>query len=357
MGVNMFKAGVYCISLGLSVATFAATLDVGTSRSFSRIEEALAKARPGDVIIVYPGDYQKTSLLIKTPKLTLKAAAEKITLDGEGFNYSGKGSIPRAIIQFEPSANDCTLEGFVLLNASNESFNGAGVRINQANNITVRNCVIQKNEMGIMSNGSVKGNTATNQLIEGCLISDNGTQKQAGYNHNLYLGGTSVTVRKCEIARSVTGHNVKSRAHLTRVEQCNVHDSANREFDLVDGAGNTDVLNSDAILVENKIVKSPACTGNRNVIHFGKDGDARHDGTLYLIRNQIVSPYVSPIIDVSDGSGLHVHDTTIEGPNLTLYSMRVSTAKAFGSGNTFPEKCKPTLLPCAEQHAFLNKVK
>ena len=347
-----------CLSLlGLSTGTLAATLDVGSARSYIRIEDALLKARPGDVISVYPGNYQKTALLVKTPNVHLKAAAEKITLDGTGFNYSGKGSTPRAIIQFEASASGCTLDGFVLVNASNESFNGAGVRINQANNIIVRNCVLQKNEMGIMSNGSVKDNTATNQLIEGCLISDNGTQKQAGYNHNLYLGGTSVIVRKSEIARSVTGHNIKSRAHITRVENCYIHDSANREVDLVDAAGNTDVPASDAFLVENKIVKSPACTGNRNVIHFGKDGDARHDGTLYLIRNQIVSPYVSPIVDVSDGNGVHVHDTTIEGSNLTLYNMRVSTAKAYGSGNTFPEKFNPALLPCGDQHGFLKETK
>jgi parallel beta-helix repeat protein len=345
-----------CLSLlCLATGTLAATLDVGTARSFVRIEDALLKASPGDVINVYPGEYKKTALLVKTPNLHLKVAAEKITLDGSGYNYSGKGAIPRAIIQFEPSASDCTLEGFILLNASNESFNGAGIRINQANNITVRNCIIQKNEMGIMSNGSVKGNTATNQIIEGCLISDNGTQKQAGYNHNLYLGGTSVTVRNCEVARSVTGHNIKSRAHVTRVEQCNVHDSANREFDLVDGEGNTDVLNSDAYLVENRIVKSDNCTGNRNVIHFGKDGKSKHSGTLYLVRNRIQSPYATAIVDVSDGIGVHFHSNTIGGAKLLLYNLHAPGAKAFGSGNMLPENVNPALLPCLEQHGVLKK--
>ena len=344
-------------SLCLSTGTFAATLEVGVSRTYSRIEDALLKARPGDVISVYPGDYQKTALLVKTPNVHLKAAAEKIMLDGMGFNYSGKGSTPRAIIQFEASASGCTLDGFILLNASNESFNGAGVRINQANNITVRNCVIQKNEMGIMSNGSVQANTATNQLIEECLISDNGTQKQAGYNHNLYLGGTSVTVRNCEVARSVTGHNIKSRAHVTRVEQCNVHDSANREFDLVDGEGNTDILNSDAYLVENRIVKSDNCSGNRNVIHFGKDGKSQHSGTLYLVRNRIQSKYATAIVDVSDGKGVHFHDNTISGGTKPLlYNLHAPDAKAFGSGNRLPENVNPALLPCTEQHGVPKKI-
>lgn len=343
----------HCLgAASLSITAFAATLDVGSTNTFSRIEAALVKAKPGDVIVVYPGAYQQTALLVTTPRLSFKAAAPNITLDGQGFNYSGKGRVPRAIIQFDPSASGCTLEGFVLLHASNESFNGAGVRINQANNIVIRDCVIQNNDMGIMSNGSFQDQTATNQLIEGCLISDNGTQKHPGFNHNLYLGGTSVTVRRCEIARSVTGHNVKSRAHITRVEDCFVHDAANREFDLVDGTGTTDVPRSDAFLIGNRIVKSPHCTGNRNVIHFGKDGTARHDGTLYVTRNRIVSPYVTPIVDISDGKGVHFHSNRIEGRQLTLYHLRAKEAQAYGHDNAVPKDVKTGLVPCAGQDCF-----
>lgn len=355
--VKLLKIGVTLSALFCCTSLVSATLEVGTSRAFSRIEEALVKAAPGDTICVYPGDYQRTALLVRKPKITLKAAGEKITLDGTGFQYSGSGSVPRAIIQFDPSAHGCTVEGFVLINASNQSFNGAGVRINQANNIVIRNCVIQKNDMGIMSNGSVKEQTAANQLIVGCLIADNGTQKHPGYNHNLYLGGTSVTVRDCEIARSVTGHNLKSRAHLTRVEKCFVHDAANREFDLVDGAGNTDVPESDAYLVDNRIEKARNCTGNRTVIHFGRDGDARHTGTLYLFRNTIVSPYSSPIADLSDGAGVHFHANTIAGPQLTLYRLQPAAAKAWGSDNKLPPGAKGELLPCAERHPSLNQTK
>jgi hypothetical protein len=136
-----------------------------------------------------------------------------------------------------------------------------------------------------------------------------------------------------------------------------VHDSANREFDLVDGAGNTDVQSSDAYLIDNKIHKSDTCTGNRNVIHFGKDGDAHHNGTLYLVRNQIRSQYTSAIVDISDGKGVHFHENTIEGPNIKLYTLRAPDAQAFGCGNTLPASCKPALLSCTEQHRFLSDPK
>ena len=157
-----------------------------------------------------------------------------VKLSGKGGDQSGRGSRPRAIFQFNDTANHCVLEGFELFGAHNASHNGSGVRINQASYVTVRNCSIHDNDMGIMSNGDGTTNAAANQRIECCVIHHNGDLGDPGYNHNLYLGGTSVTVRFCEIHSSLTGQNFKSRAHFNRIEYCYVHDSANRDFDLVD---------------------------------------------------------------------------------------------------------------------------
>ena len=107
-----------------------------------------------------------------------------------------------------------------------------------------------------------------------------------------------MTLRACEVHSSLTGHNVKSRAHHNRVEYCYIHDSANREFDLVDAA-DTARPDSHAVLLGNIIVKDPNCGGNRGVIHFGQDGGKEHDGTLHLAFNTIVTPFISPVVDLS----------------------------------------------------------
>jgi len=292
----------------LAATAQAATFDVGPGKAITRLEDALKQAKPGDEIVVHAADakaYTKTALLVRTQKLTIRAADknQKVVLDGAGFDYSGRGSVPRAIVQFDPAASDCVLEGFELINARNSSNNGAGVRINQANNITIRNCMIRNNDMGIMSNGKATDKTAVNQLIEYCTVTKNGTEKHAGYNHNFYLGGTSVFVRGCEISDSVTGHNVKSRAHFNWFEYNRVSNSANREFDLVDGAGATDQPDSHSVLLGNIITKKPKMTGNKSVIHFGKDVGTAHTGTLFLLHNTITTPYVSPVVDLSsDGA-------------------------------------------------------
>jgi hypothetical protein len=295
------------VILFASSRSFADVLSVGPGKKFASIEDANNCANAGDTILVYPRDrnrpYEKVAIFVRQNCVTFKAAIGKdgnrVKLSGRGFDYSSKRGAPRAIFQFNKGADGCILEGFELFGASNTTYNGAGVRINQANNILMRNCHIHDNEMGIMSNGDGTRHTARNQRIEHSLIHSNGTAKEPGYNHNLYLGGTSVTLSACEIHTSFTGHNIKSRAHHTRIEYCFIHDSANREIDLVDHRKDTTRPDSHALLIGNIIVKGKACWGNRAVIHFGQDGGYEHDGTIYLIHNTIVTPYTSPAIQLS----------------------------------------------------------
>ncbi len=284
----------------------ARTFEVGPGKAFGRIEDAAARARPGDVVLIHPlpggRPYLKVAVFVRQKNVTFRGVPGKdgrrVPLSGKGYAYSGRGRIPRALFQFNRGADGCTLENVELFGAHNRSHNGAGVRINQANDVTIRNCEIRRNDMGIMSNGDGTQKTARNQLIEHCVIHHNGDPKRPGYNHNLYLGGTSAVLRFSEVHSSLTGHNVKSRAHHTRVECCTVRDSANREFDLVD-ARDTTAPGSHAVLIGNIIVKDPRCRGNRAVIHFGQDGGGPHDGTLHLIHNTIVTPFISPVLDLS----------------------------------------------------------
>lgn len=312
------RIGVRCASLYLAVvaAGWAASAErtIGPGKDFARIEDAYAAAAPGDVILVYPltdGEpYEKTAVLVRKPRLTFRGMVEQtpervgtesknlVRISGKGFDYSGRGSTPRAVFQFDPGADGCVLEGFEICGAHNESHNGAGVRINQANAVVIRGCRIHGNDMGIMSNGDGSRTAGVDQRIEHCHIHENGDPTDPGFNHNLYLGGASVRLRFCEIYGSLTGHNVKSRAHHTWVECCYIHDSANRELDLVDAA-ETGFPESHALLWGNVIAKNPQCSGNRGVIHFGQDGGKGRNGTLFLYFNTVITPFLAPVIELS----------------------------------------------------------
>lgn len=277
-------------------------LTVGAGQMYARIEVAVDAAHPGDVIEVYPGNYSDTAVLVNKP-LTIRGVGDKpVHIDGGKFDYSGVGKVPRAIFQIDPEASGTKIERFELTGAHNASYNGAGVRINCANNVTIKECDIHGNDMGIMSNGRVgDDNAGKDQLIEHCLIHANGNSSDPGYNHNLYLGGTSVDLEFCEIFGSLTGHNLKSRAHFNLVRYCYIHDSANRECDFVE-AWDTERPNSNAVLIGNVIVKDPNCTGNRATIHFGKERGKR-DGALFLLNNTIVTPFASGLVVLDSPNG------------------------------------------------------
>lgn len=202
------------VMVGLALlATMSSTiLTVGDGRTYAQLTDAVAAAKSGDTIAVYRKreGYGDTAVLIRKAGLKIVGMeSPRIILDGGSFEYSGAGSVPRAIFQVDPGADGVMIENFELRGAHNRSYNGAGVRINAANRVTVRNCDIHGNDMGIMSNG-IAGNphAGEDQLIESCSIHENGNLKDPGYNHNLYLGGTSATIRFCNIHRSLTGHNL-----------------------------------------------------------------------------------------------------------------------------------------------------
>ena len=291
----------------LSATTIpAATLEVGPGKPFARIEDANDAARPGDTVLVYARarnePYRQVAVFVRRENLAFRAATDigerPVKISGKGFDYSGRGSTPRAIFQFNRGTDGCVLEGFELTGAHNDSHNGAGVRVNQANHVLIRNCHIHHNDMGIMSNGDGTPATGANLQIEHCIIDHNGDFGHPGYNHNLYLGGTSVALSFCEIHSSLTGQNIKSRAHQTWVQYCYVHDSANREFDLVDSV-DTEQSGSDAVIMGCIVAKNPQTKGNRAVLHFGQDGHRDHRGTVYLLFNTIVTPFISPVVELS----------------------------------------------------------
>lgn len=301
----MFSARA--ISIGAlflaALSSMAATLTVGAGKEYSRIEEALAASQSGDRIEIYPasgnGIYLVPAIYVTKSNLTFVGMEGRPILDGTGFNYSGIGSTPRAIFQINQGANGVTIENLELRGAHNDSHNGAGVRINQGNQAVIRRCTIHNNDMGIMSNGNGSDpSSASGQMIEFCSIYFNGDISNPGFNHNLYLGGSDATVRFCDIHDSLTGHNLKSRAHFNLLQYNFIHDSANRELDLVD-AWDTSRQNSHAVLMGNLIVKKLNMSGNRGVIHFGQDGSGHHDGTLYLLNNTIVTSYVSDVVQLS----------------------------------------------------------
>jgi hypothetical protein len=63
------------------------------------------------------------------------------------------------------------------------------------------------------------------------------------------------------------------------------------------------------------IVKAPNAGGNKTTIHFGQDGGFDHTGTLYVVHSTILSPYISPVVDLSaPGAGVSFTNCLVVDP-------------------------------------------
>jgi hypothetical protein len=272
-------------------------LQVGDGKPYHRIEQAVSDAIDGSTINVFSASsgYSKTALSLS--KRIIIRAVGKICLDGAGFDYSGMGSIPRAILQVQPGGSGSIIEGFEIRGARNKTFNGAGVRISGANDVTVRGCDIHGNDMGIMSDGQLGTNLeARNQRIVQCEIHENGTDRDPGYNHNLYVGGKSVWIDQSSIWGALTGHNLKSRAHFTLVTNSVLYGGSNRQIDCVDSVF-TAAANSNLVVFNCILAMDGNSTGNGNMIHFGAESGKRK-GEAYLLQSTFYTEFLPPILQL-----------------------------------------------------------
>lgn len=316
----------------------AADVVIGAGRGFLRIEDGLSALKAGDTLLIYPRPdgqpYEQVAIRITEPDITVRSApGTTVALDGTGVLYTGSGAVPRAIIEFAPDAHGGRVEGLHLTNARNRDGNAAGIRINAADNVTIANCVLASNDMGIISNGS--HDRMRGLVIRDCHIHGNGAPDGRELSHNCYLSGADARLIGCRIEGSVDGHNLKSRTRSLLVEGCIIRHSANRECDVVDAEGVTDRPGGIVLLVGCVIVKDPNCTGNRGVIHVGQDGGGNRLATCWLLHCTIIHPFSTAVVELSaPGAEVALLNTVIADPTGGGHGRALVERR--GAGSTTP---------------------
>jgi hypothetical protein len=336
----------------ITLNLYGAIRTVGVGKTYPTITTATTTAlAPGDVIEIYPGTYNEYKKLTVSgtagSPITIRGmGAPKPVIDGAGLNLTGSGAVPRALFQIE--GNYYVIDNLEFKNADNTtSHNAAGIRV-LGDNVTVRNCKITECENGMMSDSA-------GLLVEYSEIAYCGSPDYQGYTHNMYMGGTSLTVRNCYLHDSDSAQNIKSRAHYTELLYNYIADANSKEVDLVE-ASETNAANSNALLIGNIIIKRNAApisgiSGNDSqFILFGQDGGGTRSGTLYMFNNTIISGMSSnrPIWLSSTTSAV-LHNNIFYGTD-TLLRDAYTIANTTGSNNWIPTTA-------TEPTGFTNTIK
>jgi hypothetical protein len=170
--------------------------------------------------------------------------------------------------------------------------NGAGIRDqNTAAGATliVRNCVFTNNQEGILT-GDDPGETIT---VANSKFKNNGNPDPDHFQHALYVNhARRLTVTDSLFCGQLIGHDIKSRALVTRIENNQIYDgegypavgcragSSSFAIDIPEGGR--------AAISGNRVFQGPATQNNKKVA-YGEEGLSFGDNGLSLSSNAFIN--------------------------------------------------------------------
>ncbi|HEX4260760.1 MAG TPA: calcium-binding protein, partial [Acetobacteraceae bacterium] len=288
-------------------------LTVGAGEEFSTLSAAIAASSNGDLIEVQAGTYTNDFSVIN----------DRVTIEGVGgmVNLVATTTPPndKAILV---TNTDITIENVAFSGSTVPDAlggNGAGIRY-QAGNMTLINDEFTDNQDGLLADPDPSG-TIT---IDHSVFDNNGVSNPSlagyGYTHNLYVNEVGqLTIENSVFEHANVGHEIKSRADNTTIENNLIEDTAtgtaSYEIDLPDG-GN-------AVVENNTIEKGPDAQNN-NVIHFGGEGIPYANSALTVSGNTFVNDRGASTAMLLNQT---IYTVTVDGNTLDNF-----TAKQLGSG-------------------------
>jgi hypothetical protein len=290
---TMRRIGTFSAAMLISIATAstaraAAPLKVGPGATYTKPCDAIAAAKPNDVIEIAPGTYTDTcSIGVKGITLRGVGGRPKIDLSGTDHPAQYKGI-------YVVEADDVRIENLELSGAHISNANGAnaaGLRVT-GGNLVVHGCYIHDNQNGILGSEAVAGSTLT---VENTELAHNATGdgcNQGGCTHNIYVSFGKLVFQynwSHDVANDTAdkGHLFKSRSKqnfvlYNRFTGENGLDSY--EVNLPNGGL--------AVLVGNVIQKGPNA-GNPTLLSYGEEGMSNPDARVFAVNNTFVNSRAS----------------------------------------------------------------
>lgn len=233
-------------------------LKVGPGQRFSRPSEAARVAGNGAVVEIYAGSYDGDVAVWRQNDLTLRGIGERPHLRAAGNAAEGKAI-------WVIKGDRVTVENLELSGTWVPSRNGAGIRAEGAG-LTIRNCHLHHNEMGILTNPSPNSVVVIEDSEIDHNTTDTGRHDRLG--HNIYIHrARRFVLRNSHVHGAQTGHQVKTRAQRNEIRNNRIRDgdgAASFLLDIAEGG--------QAEIIKNRFQQS-ARAGNRTAIAFA--GEAR----------------------------------------------------------------------------------
>ena len=240
------------------------------AEGFAIPSEAIAKAKDGDTIRVWPGEYEDCAAIRQN----------RLLLEGVGPNVVMKNKTCAGKAILIVSGANVTIRGLTLANAKVPNKNGAGIRAEGAA-LLVENTRFLDNENGLLGANDPK---VSIRIADSTFIGNG--QCRPTCAHGIYAGhSASLRVERSHFFRQIEGHHIKSRANRTEIVECDIADGP-------DGTASVliDIPNGGTVTIEkNELKKGPKALNKRNAIMIGGEGETNPAGPIVVRDNHLTN--------------------------------------------------------------------
>jgi hypothetical protein len=322
-----------CFAVGLGTLTtpaFADTvLTVGPNTQYRTISAAVAAADADTdlsnyyVISVMPGTYTNDFPYVRRP-MTIEVnplyAGQQVLLLATKNLPNEKGIILNVA---DLTVNGLTFQGAKISNSLGG--NGAGIRDQNTGSpasLIIQNSTFTGNQEGILTGV----NPAQTITIINSTFANNGNPSIKDFQHGIYVGRAgSLTVTNSLFCGQLIGHDIKSRAAVTTIENDVLYDGqANAALGC--NAGSTslaiDVPNGGIATISGNQIIQGAATQNYKMVDYGEEGIVYSNNSVLVSGNSFTSTgtpsaiaiYDPPCVTVQLASNTFQGITTIVNP-------------------------------------------
>ena len=271
MKLNWLRLLTYTVAVaGYTQIGYANRLDVGPNQQLKVPSAAAAVAKPGDTVVIAPGEYFDCAVW----------ATDRVTIIGAsaGVVITDKACEGKAL--FVTRGNDITIRNITFTRARVPDANGAGIRA-EGRNLTIENSKFINDENGILA-ADAADSTIT---IGNSQFIGNGKCEQA-CAHGVYVGHVALLrITGSKFIGTKVGHAIKSRAMRTEL----------RGNDIEDGPDGTssylvEVPNGGSLVMENNVLeKGPKASNHTVAVIIGAEGVTQPTRELRITGNKFTN--------------------------------------------------------------------
>lgn len=188
---------VFLLTSGITNFSLARTIVVGKDARISSIKVAINRAQPGDTIVVNKGHYKEHGIIID----------KRLTLIGKGLPIID-GEEKEDVLNIQ--SDSVTIDGFKIIESGSSSFNDiAGIRVDKAHHVTLRNNELVNTFFGILIHYSTH-----------CIIENNKLYMQGKGPKRLANGihawkSSHLTIKKNTVSGHRDGYYLEFVTHST----------------------------------------------------------------------------------------------------------------------------------------------